>query len=186
MLASCQHATATDTAAPSAAKTEDTPLINQPPAGFGEPDVTFAHAMILHDQQAVELAATAPGRATNPELLALARRLSDELGTELSTLKVFALQWNDDVDGETSPANAAARGPLDDATMARIATLTGSEFASTWLQSMVTLHKGTIRIAEAETTAGSNVDAIALAKRAVISRQADVDQMKTLLAQPVP
>lgn len=185
LLSACQGA-ADESNSAGTAKTEDTPLITEPPAGFGAPDVAFANAMILHDQQALTLAAMVPGHSTNPKLLALAAKISDQLTTEVSTLKVFTVQWNDDVDGRTSPTDAAPSGGRDDATMARLLALNGAEFATEWLQSMLELHAGAIQIAETEAATGKNVDAVAMAKRAITARQAEVDQMKALLAQPAP
>ena len=53
---------------------------------------------------------------------------------------------------------------VDDATMARLASLNGAEFDTLWLQSMIGHHQGAIEMAKAEIANGENVDAIGLAK----------------------
>src|SRR4249920_1901299 len=55
---------------------EQTPAISGEPAGFDADDVAFATNMIPHHQQAVDLAALAPDRSTNPELIQLAQQVA--------------------------------------------------------------------------------------------------------------
>ena len=70
---------------------------------------------------------------------------------------------------------------VDEAAMAKLASLNGAEFDTLWLESMIGHHQGAIEMAKAEIANGENVDAIGLAKTIVDTQQAEIDQMKQML-----
>lgn len=182
VLAGCgSSAPSSGDAAPSST---DTPVITGEPAGFNADDVTFAKHMIDHHRQAVAMAKLAPERATNAELAGLAARIAEEQQSEINTLNVFLVQWNeqpklgqadDGGDGQNLP------GMVDPATMTRLESLRGPEFDRLWLQSMVGHHQGAIEMAKAEIAQGENVDAVSMAKTMVSTQQAEIGQMNTML-----
>ena len=75
----------------------------------------------------------------------------------------------------------AMSGMVDGATMAKLASLNGTEFDTLWLESMIGHHQGAIEMAKAEIANGENVDAIGMAKTIVDTQQAEIDQMKQML-----
>jgi uncharacterized protein (DUF305 family) len=72
-------------------------------------------------------------------------------------------------------------GMVDEATMARLTSLEGSEFDQLWLQSMIGHHQGAIEMAKTEIANGANVDAKSIAQNIVTTQQAEIDQMNQLL-----
>ncbi len=168
--------------------TSETVVITAAPAGFDADDVAFATNMIPHHQQAVELSALVPDRTTNPELTALARRISGAQQPEIDTMKAFLVQWNENPqDQEGMPGmdhgdHTGMQGMVDDASMAKLKTLNGAEFDTLWLNSMIAHHQGAIEMAKAELANGQNVDAKALAQSIVTAQQAEIDQMQKMLA----
>ncbi len=72
-------------------------------------------------------------------------------------------------------------GMVDEATMAKLETLKGTEFDTLWLQSMIGHHQGAIEMAKAELADGQNVDAKQLAQNIITAQQAEIDQMKKML-----
>jgi uncharacterized protein (DUF305 family) len=70
---------------------------------------------------------------------------------------------------------------VDDATVARLQSSSGREFDTLWLQSMIRHGQGAVAIAEDEIASGTNVDAIATARRMVDSQQAQIGQMQQML-----
>ena len=154
------------------------------PAGFNADDVAFATNMIPHHQQAVEMSALVPDRSTNPEVIQLAEQISAAQGPEIEAMKVFLVQWKENPDsntGHTVHGNMAMAGMVDEAAMAKLASLNGAEFDTLWLESMIGHHQGAIEMAKAEIANGENVDAIGLAKTIVGTQQAEIDQMNRML-----
>jgi uncharacterized protein (DUF305 family) len=165
---------------------EQAPVISGEPAAFNAEDIAFATNMVPHHQQAVELSALVPGRSTNPEVIALAQAIQAAQEPEIATMKAFLVQWNENPDTQTGhgghdmPGSGMA-GMVDAATMARLESLTGTEFDTLWLQSMIGHHEGAIKMAETEIATGENVDAKALAQHVIDQQQAEIAQMRTML-----
>ncbi|KUH82321.1 MULTISPECIES: DUF305 domain-containing protein [unclassified Mycobacterium] len=161
------------------------PVISGQPAGFNSDDVAFATNMIPHHQQAVELSALVPERSTNPEVKALAEQISAAQEPEIQAMKVLLVQWNENPDSDTGHGghggHAAMQGMVDDATMAKLKSLSGPEFDTLWLESMISHHQGAIEMARAELANGENVDAKRLAQTMVDTQQAEIDQMNRML-----
>lgn len=73
------------------------------------------------------------------------------------------------------------QGMVDGATMKRLQTLTGTEFDTLWLTSMIGHHEGAIDMGDTEIAEGANTDAKTLAQDIVVTQQAEIDQMKQML-----
>lgn len=164
----------------------DEPAITGEPAGYNADDVAFATNMIPHHEQAVELSALVPERSANPELKALAEQISAAQSPEIQTMKVLLVQWNENPDADTGHGGheghgGGMHGMVDGATMARLETLSGPEFDTLWLESMISHHQGAIEMARAELANGDNVDAKRLAQTMVDTQQAEIDQMNQML-----
>ncbi|OBG14029.1 DUF305 domain-containing protein [Mycolicibacterium celeriflavum] len=161
------------------------PVISGEPAGFNADDVAFATNMIPHHKQAVELSALVPERSTNPEVKALAEQISAAQAPEIRAMEVLLVQWNENPDSDTGHGghggHGAMQGMVDDATMAKLKSLSGPEFDTLWLQSMIGHHQGAIEMAQAELANGENVDAKRLAQTMVDTQQAEIDQMNRML-----
>jgi uncharacterized protein (DUF305 family) len=179
-LVSCSSAPSD---APTDHQNTDEPVITGEPAGFNADDVAFATNMIPHHQQAVDLSALAPERSTDPELLELAARISAAQQPEIETLKVFLVQWKENTDTGSGHGGhgGTMQGMVDEATMTRLESLSGAEFDTLWLESMISHHQGAIEMAKAEIANGENVDAKRLAQRIIDTQQAEIGQMKQML-----
>jgi uncharacterized protein (DUF305 family) len=163
----------------------DQPAITGQPAGFNADDVTFMTNMIPHHQQAVELSALVPDHSTNAELIALAKQISAEQQPEINAMRVFLVQWNENPQDSHGghQDHAAMQGMVDDATMAKLKSLNGTEFDTLWLNSMISHHQGAIAMAKAEVAAGQNVDAKNMAQQIITAQQAEIDQMNRMLGR---
>jgi uncharacterized protein (DUF305 family) len=161
----------------------DQPVITGQPAGFNTDDVAFATNMIPHHQQAVELSALVPDRSTNPELIGLAKQISAAQQPEIETMKVFLVQWKENLDAAAGHGGhgGTMQGMVDQATMTKLGSLSGAEFDTLWLESMISHHQGAIEMAKAEIANGENVDAKGLAQAIIDTQQAELGQMKQML-----
>ena len=160
------------------------PVITGQPAGFNADDVAFVTNMIPHHEQAIELSDLVADRSQNQEVIALADQISAEQQPEINAMRVFLVQWNEnpqDSKGDGHQGHGAMQGMVDDATMARLQSLTGPEFDTLWLQSMISHHQGAIEMAKAEIANGSNVDAKRMAQTIVDTQQAEIGQMNQML-----
>ncbi|BBY80948.1 DUF305 domain-containing protein [Mycolicibacterium pulveris] len=165
----------------------DTPAITGQPAGYNADDVAFATNMIPHHEQAVEMSALVPERSTNPEVIALAEQISAAQQPEINALRVFLVQWNENPDTATGDGHAHhgdMQGMVDEATMAKLSELTGEEFDTLWLESMISHHEGAVEMAKAEIANGENVDAKRMAQTIIDTQQAEIDQMQQMLRGP--
>ncbi len=155
------------------------------PAGHNADDVAFATNMIPHHEQAVELSALVPDRSGNPHLRTLATAIATAQGPEIDTMKGFLAQWNagtEAADAGHAGHGMVMQGMVDDATMTRLGQLRGPEFENLWLESMISHHQGAIEMAKAEIANGESANAVALARTIVEVQQAEIGQMKQMLA----
>ncbi|MCX2713035.1 DUF305 domain-containing protein [Mycolicibacterium sp. J2] len=156
------------------------PAITGAPAGSNAQDTTFAAALLQLQQQAIELAGLAKERAANPALVTLADTIATGQRGESDTIKALMVQWSDGA-GPPGAPSAAPPGALDPTILTRLESLRGPQFDTLWLQSMTSVHRGTIGLAEAEISGGQNSDAQTLAKSVLTTRQAQVQQMQQMV-----
>ena len=183
-LSACSSSPAADEHTDHGHGTSESTVTAGEPAGFDADDVAFATNMIPHHQQAVDLTTLVPERSTNPELITLAQQIAAAQQPEIDTMKAFLVQWKENPGDETEHGAHGAMamgGMVDEATMAKLATLKGTAFDTLWLQSMIGHHQGAIEMAKAEIANGQNVDAKQLAQNIITAQQAEIDQMQKML-----
>lgn len=161
----------------------DEPLLTGPPAGYNADDVAFTGNMIRHDQQGIDMSALVPDRSTDTNVIAFAAKSASALQSNMATLRVLLVQWNENPDAKTGNGGHGntMKGMADPATVVKLASLHGSEFDTLWLQSMISRHEGAIEMANAEIANGKNVDAIGLAKQIVSVQGAEIGSMRQML-----
>ncbi|WP_421993210.1 DUF305 domain-containing protein [Qipengyuania sp.] len=120
---------------------------------FSPADVTFMQDMIVHHQQAVDMAALVEGRSNNPDLSAIAGRIDASQADEIRFMRDWltergqptAMQHHAGMD---HAAHHAKMGMATPAQMAELATLEGTDFDCLFLQLMVRHHEGAIDMVE--------------------------------------
>lgn len=167
----------------------ETAVVSGEPAAFNDEDIAFATNMIPHHQQALELSAMVPERTTNAELLTLATQISAAQQPEIDTMKAFLVQWNQGEEAEDPHAGHGGghgdmAGMVDDETMTKLKTLSGPEFDTLWLQSMIAHHEGAVEMAKTELAKGDSADAKTLAQNIIDTQQAEIAQMQKMLGNP--
>lgn len=153
-------------------------------ATFNEADAAFAQHMIVHHQQAVEMAALADSRATDAEVKKLSAQIKAAQSPEIATMTGWLRAWGQptssagmDMGHDTMP------GVMSDKDMKKLEAMSGKEFDKEFLTMMIRHHEGAIEMAKEETSGGSNPDAKALAQQISTSQQAEIDTMKQVLAR---
>jgi uncharacterized protein (DUF305 family) len=145
-------------------------------------DVTFAHKMIPHHQQALDMAAMVPSRTTNRELIIMAKHIALDQQAQIDTLQGLLQQWGEPAaPAHTGHDGMGMDGMVDAATMDKLPTLTGAAFDDLWLRSMITHHQGAVAMAEPEIAQGENPTAVKMAKIIVDWQQLEIGRMHAML-----
>jgi uncharacterized protein (DUF305 family) len=152
--------------------------------GATQADVAFVTAMIVHHEQAVELAELAPGRAADAELADLAERIALVQADEAEQMRRWLERRStrdgatDDHDHDDDMAGAISRSTLD-----RAAELDGTAFDRLFVEAMVPHHRGAIEMAEAR-LAEPGDSAVTRWARAIATAQAlEIDRLLEIEAR---
>lgn len=192
-VSSCSTSTQSRPASPSTTAT-------QAASGHNMADVMFAHMMIPHHQQALDLSALVPDRSTNQELITLAATIASEQQPEIDQMQAMLADWGAMPGMSNMPGHGGMgdmpgmgdmggmggmgmSGMIDAATVTKLTSLSGQPFDVLWLQSMIVHHQGAIEMAQNEVADGSNPGMVNLAKGMVTAQQAEIDQMQRMLAE---
>ena len=141
----------------------------------------FAQMMIPHHSQAVDMSAYALTNTTNPEILALAKKISSAQQPEIDLMGDWLHQWGVHDMGEMH--SMGSDGMLSEAQLAALKRAKDSAFDKLFLTGMIAHHQGAIAMAQEEIDNGKNSDAIQLAKNIITSQTAEIAEMKSLLNQ---
>ena len=154
-------------------------------ASFNDADVTFAQSMIVHHEQAIEMAALAADRADSDEVRDLAERIEAAQQPEIELMETWLDQW-----GQERPADSGmdgmgmdhgASGMMSEDEMAALEGASGEDFDRMFLELMIVHHQGAIEMARAELEDGTNPDALDVARAIVETQSDEVAEMEALL-----
>lgn len=156
-----------------------------------EADLTFAQGMIVHHQQAVEMADHVLERGEAADVKALAQRIKDAQSEEIDLIRGWLAEWGEEEapadtphgggDGTDMKAKEEA-GAKAKADMEALANAEGAELDKMFLEMMIPHHEQAIAMAETEVEEGEFADAIALAERIISDQRAEITEIQGLLA----
>jgi uncharacterized protein (DUF305 family) len=170
----------------------------QSESSFNDADVVFAQSMIPHHEQAVEMAgfALAPSAGARPEIVELATAVQAAQDPEIVLMRSLLESWGqptempgmEDMEGMSSEEmegmdHGGMEGMMSGEEMAALGTLTGAEFDKAWAEMMIRHHEGAIVMAQTVLESGTNADVELLADQIIATQQAEIDQMRALLAE---
>lgn len=171
-----------------------TPTAGGTPAAVGTPatgaknaaDVAFATDMIPHHAQAVQMAEMALTQATDAKVKALAPKIKAAQGPEIARMSGWLKGWGAPIpatDGGHDMSGMSGMGGMMSAQeMTDLGNASGSAFDRMWLQMMTKHHQGAVAMAKTELTAGTNPESKQLAQSIIDSQNAELAQMKSILA----
>ncbi|MET8151047.1 DUF305 domain-containing protein [Actinoplanes sp. NPDC049668] len=142
-------------------------------------DVTFVQMMIVHHEQALEMAALAPERAGDTGLRNLAARISAAQGPEI----VWLRRWL--ADRKLAEAGAAhdhstMPGMQTPADLAALAGARGAEFDRRFIAMMTAHHKGAIQMAGDVLAGGTDQTLYELANEMAVEQGSEIRRMEQL------
>ncbi|MEN9752073.1 MAG: hypothetical protein RLZZ600_1120 [Actinomycetota bacterium] len=140
-------------------------------------DVEFAHAMLEHHKQGVELAALALKSVTDVQVRAVAQRIVEAQTAEQKMLETWVSSLSPE---QQSTHQHTMNGMLSTTDMANYATLSGVAARSEFLRLMIQHHQGAIDMADARLKVTGSGTITQLARSIAIEQSAEIDRMKDL------
>jgi len=151
-------------------------------ADHNQADIMFAQMMIPHHSQAVEMSDIILAKAGMPaDVIALATKIKAAQAPEIKQMTGWLTGWNLPTMMSDHSGHGMA-GMVDDDGIEKLKSATGTEAARLFLQQMIGHHEGAIDMAQQEISAGKFPDAVKLGHDIVAAQQAEITQMKQLLA----
>ena len=153
-------------------------------AEFNDADTMFAQMMIPHHTQAVAMSELMLKKQGIPAAVTdLATRIKAAQGPEIEKMTGWLQSWGQPTAMPTDMASAhSMEGMMGADDMAKLEAAQGVEAAKLFLTQMIAHHEGAVMMAKTETTGGKNTDAVQLSKDIVSSQEAEIQEMKDLLA----
>ena len=158
---------------------------------FSPADVKFMQDMIVHHQQAVDLAALVEGRSNNSDIVAIAGRIDASQADEIAFMREWLAERGQPAAmqnhaGMDHAAHHLMMGMATPAQMAELGTLESTAFDRLFLQLMVRHHGGAIDMVETlHDQPGTAYDPVMFefTNDLVKEQQAEIDRMNAILAE---
>lgn len=176
-------------------------------ADHNRADMMFAHMMIPHHEQAIEMSDLILSKQDiDPRVVELANQIKVAQGPEIEQMQGWLDEWNMDVNdmpghggmgdmpGHGGMTNAPSgsmmpgmgnmagmEGMLSPAEMDALKNAQGVEATKLFLSGMIKHHEGAITMAQDEIKNGLAPDVVALAKLIVTAQQKEIDTMNEIL-----
>ena len=153
-------------------------------ADFNDADTMFAQMMIPHHTQAVAMSDIMLKKEGIPAAVTdLATKIKAAQGPEIEKMTGWLESWGQPTMMPTNmPSTHSMSGMMGQDDMAKLEAAQGTEAARLFLTQMIAHHEGAIMMAKTETTDGKNADAVQLSREIVSSQEAEIQEMKDLLA----
>lgn len=190
-IGACGNSATKEAAAPLAPSQIQTTASAQAVA-HNRADMMFAHMMIPHHRQAIEMSDLVLGKqGMDPRVVALATQIKAAQGPEIQQMQGWLDEWNMDMndmpghgDMGDMPGHGGMGGMdgmLSPADMQSLRDARGVEANTLFLTGMIQHHEGAITMAQNEIKNGEFPEAIALSKAIVESQQKEIDTMNEIL-----
>ena len=132
---------------------ESTPTAAPASSLYTQDDLMFLTHMIVHHQQAVEMAAWVPSRSHREEFVRFARYVDGAQRAEIDQMNTLLREAADR--GMSPPhhemtGDPPMHGMLSKAQMATLAAASGPQFEKLWLEGMIYHHQGALDMARAQ------------------------------------
>lgn len=164
-------------------------------------DMMFAHMMIPHHEQAIEMSDIILSKQDiDPRVVDLATQIKAAQGPEIEQMQGWLKQWGmkmegmppmGDMPGRGGMGNmpghggmgnmAGMEGMMSPAQMEALRNAQGLQASELFLTGMIEHHEGALIMAQDEITNGQFPDAITMAKSILQSQQTEIDTMNQIL-----
>lgn len=154
-------------------------------------DTMFAQMMIPHHAQAIEMSEVVLAKdGVDTEVLDLAQRIKDAQQPEIDQMTGWLEGWGADVPdmsmgsmGDTEGMDHGGMGGMMSAEdMQGLEDADGAAASRLFLEQMIEHHTGAIEMAQLQVDDGQSAEAVALAETIIVDQQAEITEMRDLLA----
>ncbi|MGK3958081.1 DUF305 domain-containing protein [Arthrobacter sp. R4] len=148
-------------------------------------DIMFAQMMIPHHAQAVEMSEIMLAKTGIPaSVTSLATRIKAAQAPEIEQMTDWLEDWNQPTGMMTGHAmhGGDMSGMVSAEDLDKLKAAQGTEAAKLFLTQMIAHHEGAIAMAQTEVESGEFTKTIELANAIITSQQAEIEEMKELLA----
>ncbi|EDY52834.1 lipoprotein [Streptomyces clavuligerus] len=149
-------------------------------------DISYAHRMIEHHQQALTMTDLVPGRAGTDRVKRLAERISAAQKPEIGAMEGWLsshgqkpAKGGDGHGGHDGHGGGAMPGMATDAQLTQLREARGASFDKLFLKLMITHHQGAITMATEALTDGNNVRVEEMANDVVASQTVEINRMRS-------
>lgn len=154
----------------------------EPEAPLNAEDVMFVQMMVQHHRQGIALAALGASRAASPELRTLTAAVQATQQDEVEMMLRWLHAWGQPLTAPSGAHDHHGGMPETDAT--KIRALKRSRSFDRDLATLLISHQGdAVRMAGTELSGGANPEVKAWAERVRASRDAQIEQLRGLLAR---
>ena len=147
-------------------------------------DTMFARMMIPHHAQAVQMSDTMLTKQGIPAgVTALATKIKAAQGPEIDKMTGWLASWNEPTMAPSGHAmDGGMEGMMGEEDLKKLDAAQGTDAAKLFLTQMIAHHEGAVKMAQTESTEGKNPDAVQLSKDIIAAQEAEIQEMKDLLA----
>jgi uncharacterized protein (DUF305 family) len=140
--------------------------------------------MVPHHSQAVAMSDIILAKEGIPApVTERATKIKAAQGPEIEKLTGWLESWGQPTEmPRNMPSGHSMSGMMGEDDMAKLEAVQGTEAATLFLTQVIAHHEGAVMMARTETTDGKNADAVQLSKDIVSSQEAEIQEMKDLLA----
>ena len=150
-----------------------------PQASANAADITYVQDMIVHHQQALDMAILAPNRAESAKLKSLASRIKDSQGPEIQWMRTWLQQQ-----GQRVPDHHAAHegmpGMATPEQMEQLKAASGQAFDRLFLELMIKHHEGAIEMSTEVLKGGSHLRIEELANDVGVTQLSEIRRMREM------
>ncbi len=150
----------------------------EPPVYNGV-DTTFVQMMIVHHAQAIRMADLAAERAANPQLKALAARISLAQKPEIDVLRAW-LKGRGLPESDPAHDHATMPGMQTDAALAELTAARGADFDRRFVAMMTAHHRGAQQMAGDVLRGGSDQMLSEMANEMAVEQVSEIRRMAQL------
>jgi uncharacterized protein (DUF305 family) len=144
-------------------------------------DTMFTQGMIPHHTQAVEMSdMMLKKQGMDARITALATKIKAAQAPEIGQMTVWLKTWNEPT--QMAGGHGMGGGMMGDDDLKKLDAAQGTDAAKLFLTQMIAHHEGAVMMAKTESSQGKNPDAIQLSKAIVTAQEAEIQEMKALLA----
>jgi len=150
-------------------------------AGHNAADTMFTQGMIPHHAQAVEMSdMMLRKQGMDARITALATKIKAAQAPEIAQMTGWLKTWNEPA--QMASGHGMGDGVMGDDDLKKLDAAQGADAAKLFLVQMIAHHEGAVMMAKTESSQGKNPDALSLSKAIASAQEAEIQEMKDLLA----